>query len=383
MKIAFLGLEGLAGPMVLRLMEKGHELVVSDMDDEFAQAITQAGAQWQDHISDAVAGAQAVITYLCGSDLVEDVYMGDAGVLASAAPGTLLIDLSTCTPDLAQDIQQIAAVQGLQAVDAPVLGGYDGYDPASLTLLVGAEDAAFAKAEPILTALSDKVVRLGGPGCGQSAKIANIIALTSALAGTVEALAFSDVAEMDLMAVLSTIVAGPAGTWFSAKYGATIVNEDYDPGIRVDRFLMDVVTTLDAADRMELTLPVTETVAQLLDLLAVIGGSGKGIQALHLLYCDQDRSASQGLDWSRAEELMAHDHGHDGCGCDECGHDHGFDGHDYHTAPVVDPFAGDDWGDDDGIDAEDEDAWHSAEWDPAEWGSGEFPDEWDDDGDEG
>lgn len=327
-RIALIGTGALWAPIALRLYDKGYDVVVSSPEKEEATHLIDNGVAWADTVREAVRDAVVVITMMGDPGEVEDVYLGEDGALAGAEEHAYLIDLSTSTPRLAREIHAIAAVNDLHAIDAPLIGDVAAALTGTLIVLVGAEGDDRNHLLPLLTDIGENVMDMGLPGMGQTAKAVDQIAQANALMGTIEAVAFAVNAGLDPTKVLTTLLAGEGGSRAFARYGTAIVEQDFAGDFTVEEFMKDLAIALETADELELTLPGLETAYQLYDLLAAVGGSDKGIQALYLIYADEALCAEHGLDWARAQSLVdghAHEHDHihdDECGCD-CGHDHG------------------------------------------------------------
>jgi 3-hydroxyisobutyrate dehydrogenase len=173
MKIAFIGLGHMGGPMARNLLKAGHSLIVFDVVQRNVDALTAVGAAAAASAKLAAAQAELVITMLPSSPHVRGVYLGEEGVLAGVAGGTPLIDSSTIDPHTARDVAAAAANRGNPMADAPVSGGTGGAESGSLTFMVGAERALFERIRPILAHMGKNIVHCGDSGTGQVAKICN------------------------------------------------------------------------------------------------------------------------------------------------------------------------------------------------------------------
>ena len=186
--IAFIGLGNMGAPMAENLLKAGYALSVYDLSAEAIQRLQQAGASVADSPKDAASNAQVVISMLPAGQHVHSVYLGDNGLLAELPKGTLVIDSSTIAAADARVVAEAASELGIDFLDAPVSGGTGGAIAGSLTFIVGGNDDAFAKAEPILAVMGKNIFHAGDHGAGQVAKICNNMLLGILMAGTAEAI---------------------------------------------------------------------------------------------------------------------------------------------------------------------------------------------------
>src|SRR5258708_23858785 len=185
--IGFVGLGHMGAPMARNLLKAGHRLHVFDMSPSALASLAEAGATAASGAADVARDKQIVITMLPSGRESRDVYMGPAGLIASAAKGSLLIDCSTIDVATARDIHGAAAQADVDCLDAPVSGGVAGAAAAALTFIVGGSDTAFARGEPIFKAMGNTAGHTGGPGNGQAAKICNNLLLAISLLAATEA----------------------------------------------------------------------------------------------------------------------------------------------------------------------------------------------------
>lgn len=186
--IAFIGLGNMGAPMAENLLKAGYALSVYDLSAEAIQRLQQAGASVADSPKEAASNAQVVISMLPAGQHVHSVYLGDNGLLAELPKGTLVIDSSTIAAADARVVAEAASELGIDFLDAPVSGGTGGAIAGSLTFIVGGNDDAFAKAEPILGVMGKNIFHAGDHGAGQVAKICNNMLLGILMAGTAEAI---------------------------------------------------------------------------------------------------------------------------------------------------------------------------------------------------
>lgn len=282
-RIAFVGLGIMGQSMAGHLLAAGHALRVYNRSRDKAQALLDKGAIWCDTPGAAAAGSDVVITMVGYPRDVEQVWLGDDGIL-SKAKDALLIDMTTSSPELAQRLAREAASRGCRALDAPVSGGDIGAREARLSIMVGGDDAAFADALPILKLMGKTIVHTGGPGSGQHTKMCNQIVIASTIMGVCEGLAYARAAGLDLDLVLSCIGGGAAGGFQLNVMGPKIAKRDFAPGFMIEHFLKDLSIALAEADRMRLELPGAAQARKLYTQLVDQGHGRDGTQALALLY---------------------------------------------------------------------------------------------------
>ena len=215
---------------------------------------------------------------------VEEVYFGEKGIMANARPGTLVIDMTTTSPRLAQRIYTEAADRGLSALDAPVSGGDTGARAGTLAIMVGGDREAFERAVPIFEAMGKSIRYMGVAGSGQHTKMANQIAIAGTLAGVCEAIAYARAAGLDVDEVISTISGGAASSWQLANNGPKSAHGDFAPGFFIKHFIKDMTLADGEARARDLPMPVLEKVLAMFRALEAQGYGDEGTQALIRAY---------------------------------------------------------------------------------------------------
>lgn len=289
--IAFIGTGVMGRSMAGHLLKAGHKLHVYNRTREKAQALLEAGATWHGSAGSAAAAADFVITIVGFPTDVEQTYCGADGVIAKAKPGAVLIDMTTSSPGLARRIAEAAKAKGQAALDAPVSGGDVGAREARLVIMVGGDDAAFAKAKPLFELMGKNIALHGPAGAGQHCKLANQIAVAAGMLAWVEALAYAKRAGLDPARVLESIGGGAATSWAMVNLGPRALAGNYAPGFYVKHFLKDMRIALESAAEMKLDLPGLAQAKKLYDEVAAKGWEDCGTQALFRLYL-----AKQGID---------------------------------------------------------------------------------------
>lgn len=282
-RVGFIGLGNMGQSMAGHILQAGYPLKVYNRSRDKAEALLARGAVWCDSPGELAANADVVITIVGYPHDVEQVYLGDNGIVARAR-GALLIDMTTSSPELAQRIAKAAAEQGCSALDAPVSGGDIGARDAKLAIMVGGAQAAFDAALPILQLLGPNIVLQGGPGAGQHTKMCNQIVIASTIMGVCEGLAYGKVAGLALPTVLKSIGGGAASGFQLTVMGQKIINGDFAPGFYIEHFIKDLGIALAEAQRMQLDLPALALARRLYEELAQQGHGRLGTQALFKHY---------------------------------------------------------------------------------------------------
>lgn len=297
----------------------GHPTVGNMVSDRLCAAgwhrVTDAGA------------ADAVITYFTVQTALEDAYFGDNGIVQGARKGTLIVDLSCTTPTFARELNAMACVDDLVAVEAPLVVQDVSVPDAfaareNLACFVGGEEDCIERAREVLDLLVGSVTDAGGPGSAQLARAAYSLQAVSHLIAAIEADAlYHAVRTSSDMGEIAGARAGaltPAGD----ELLAAVNDGRFDGTYTVEMFMAEITAALTTADDADLILPQAEAAQRLLELLAIIGGSDKAPAALSLVYREEEACANEGLDWSRAEQAYGdHHHDHD----DDDDADHGDD----------------------------------------------------------
>ena len=282
-RVGFIGLGNMGQSMAGHILQAGYPLRIYNRSRDKAETLLARGAVWCDSPGELAANADVIITIVGYPHDVEQVYLGDNGIVARAR-GALLIDMTTSSPELAQRIAKAAAEQGCSALDAPVSGGDIGARDAKLAIMVGGAQAAFDAALPILQLLGPNIVLQGGPGAGQHTKMCNQIVIAATIMGVCEGLAYGKAAGLDLPTVLKSIGGGAASGFQLTVMGQKIINGDFAPGFYIEHFIKDLGIALAEAQRMQLDLPALALARRLYEELAQQGHGRLGTQALFKHY---------------------------------------------------------------------------------------------------
>lgn len=262
-KLGFIGLGIMGGPMAGHLVAAGHEVSGFDTNADALARLEAAGGRAANGVTDAVAGAEVVITMLPNHPQVEAVVLAAGGVLESAKPGTLLIDMSTIRPETSIEVAERAGEREIRVLDAPVSGGQAGAEQASLSIMAGGDAEDFAVALPILEAVGKTIVHVGPHGAGQVVKAANQLVVGGTYGLIAEAIVLLEASGVDAGVGLDVLAGGLAGSRILELKRKSMVAREFAPGFRIDLHHKDMGIALAAARQADVALPITGLVAQL------------------------------------------------------------------------------------------------------------------------
>jgi 2-hydroxy-3-oxopropionate reductase len=278
--IGFIGLGVMGAPMAENLVKAGFDVVGYTRRSSGVDRLTAAGGRGASSVAEATQGADVVITMLPDSPQVTEVVLGPDGVLAHAGPGLLLIDMSTISPQTAQDVATAAAEKGATALDAPVSGGEAGAIEGVLSIMVGGPEEAFQQAQPVFEALGTTIVHVGPAGSGQLVKAANQLVVAGNIQLVAEALVFLEATGVDAAAGLKVLAGGLAGSTVLNRKATGMLERKFQPGFRVDLHHKDLGIMLAAARDAGAIVPVGALLAQLMASLRAQGDGGLDHTAL-------------------------------------------------------------------------------------------------------
>ncbi|EIT83675.1 6-phosphogluconate dehydrogenase [Fictibacillus macauensis ZFHKF-1] len=279
--IGFIGTGVMGKSMAGHLLKQGHAVHIYTRTKEKAADLLQQGAVWEQTPGDVAAASDVVITMVGYPSDVKEVYLGEEGILARAKAGAYVIDMTTSSPALAEQIYAAAKERGLFALDAPVSGGDVGAREARLSIMVGGDQAAFDAMMPIFEAMGQNIVHQGKAGAGQHTKMCNQIAIASGMIGVCEAVLYAEKAGLDPTTVLKSIESGAAGSWSLSNLAPRIIAGNFEPGFYVKHFIKDMTIALDSAKEMGLLTPGLALTKSLYEELAQMGEENSGTHALY------------------------------------------------------------------------------------------------------
>ena len=269
--IGYIGLGTMGSAMAGHLLSSGFPLVVWNRTASKAQALLEKGAIWAE--SPAVLAAQCDVVFINVSDTkdVLEVIFGENGVAQGIRPGTILIDNSTIAPTGSREIDERLAPMGVRCLDAPVSGGDIGARNATLTIIVGGDEATLEEVRPYLNVLGKKITHVGGSGAGQIAKAANQIMVAAQMVAEAELMIFAQKAGADPAKVVEAINAGAAQCWTLDVKAPKLLNGEREPGFKATLQAKDMNIAVETARAYHMNLPATALHTQLYNGMVAIG----------------------------------------------------------------------------------------------------------------
>jgi len=261
--VAFIGLGIMGSPMAANLCGAGLDVVGFSRTRAKVDALVSKGMRAADDVESAVRDADVIITMLPDSPDVESVALGSTGILASAAPGALFVDMSTIRPDTARAVGEAAEKRGLRFLDAPVSGGEQAAVDGTLSIMVGGPAESVAAATEVLAHVGKTIVHVGPVGAGQTVKAANQLIVAGNIELLAEALVFLEAQHVDTEKAISVLEAGLAGSTVMARKARTMVGRQFNPGFRIALHDKDLGIFTAAARTSRTATPLGAVVAQL------------------------------------------------------------------------------------------------------------------------
>ncbi|GAA0470507.1 NAD(P)-dependent oxidoreductase [Parasphingorhabdus litoris] len=263
----------MGGPMAAHLARAGHDLTVYNRTQSKAENwVTEHGGAFAQSPAEAANEAEIVISCVGNDDDLRSVTMGRDGVFAAMQSGSLFIDHTTVSAQIARQLSVEARGRDIHVVDAPVSGGQAGAENGKLSIMCGGDQAAFDAAEAVMSIYAARIVHVGGPGAGQTTKMCNQIAIAGVLEGLSEALRFAQASQLDLDKVYDAISGGAAQSWQMDNRWATMAKDEFDFGFAVDWMRKDLGLALNEARTNGSTLPVAALVDQFYAEVQASGG---------------------------------------------------------------------------------------------------------------
>lgn len=279
-KIGFIGLGVMGKSMAGHLMDAGHELYVYSRTKAKCGDIIEKGAHWCDTPKAVAENTDIVFTIVGFPKDVEEVYLGENGIIEGTREGMIFCDMTTTKPSLDIQIGKELEKKGASMCDAPVSGGDSGARNATLSIMAGADKATFDALLPYFNIMGKSITHMGGLGAGQHTKMANQIVIAGTMCGVSEALVYGARAGLDTEKMVQTISKGAAGCWTLDNLAPRVLRDDLAPGFMVDHFIKDMGIALEEAEKMELVLPSLALTKQLYLSLKANGMGRNGTQAL-------------------------------------------------------------------------------------------------------
>ncbi|MDN4525039.1 2-hydroxy-3-oxopropionate reductase [Fictibacillus fluitans] len=270
-KVGFIGLGIMGKPMSLNLINAGYSLTVFDLNLESVNAVVSAGAASAGSPKEVAEQSDVIITMLPASTHVQQVVLGENGVLEGAKEGAVIIDMSSITPDVARELAKQAEKQGVEMLDAPVSGGEPKAIDGTLAIMAGGKEDVFESVQPVLSGMGKDITLVGGNGCGVTAKLANQIIVNLNIAAMSEALVLAAKAGIDVEKMYKAIRGGLAGSAVLDAKVPMILDRNFVAGGSIGINMKDIGNVMDTAHDIGVPLPLSSQLLEIFHTLKVDG----------------------------------------------------------------------------------------------------------------
>ncbi len=293
-RLGWIGTGVMGQSMCGHLIAAGFKTTVFSRTRAKAEGLIGKGAAWADSPQKVAEHSDVIFSIVGFPRDVRQVMLGNHGALAGAKANSILVDMTTSEPSLAQEIYEAAKIKGVYSVDAPVSGGDIGAKEARLSIMVGGDKEVVDALAPCFAAMGKTIIYQGAAGAGQHTKMTNQILIATNMIGVCEALLYAHRAGLDLNTVMQSVTPGAAGSWSLSNLGPRIIANNFDPGFFVEHFIKDMGIALDEANRMGLALPGLALARQLYIAVQAQGYGRNGTHALQLAL-----ASLAGIDWKQ------------------------------------------------------------------------------------
>jgi 2-hydroxy-3-oxopropionate reductase len=270
-KVGFIGLGIMGKPMALNLIKAGFSLTVNDLNQDAVNQVVEAGAVAANSAKEVAANSDVIITMLPASKHVQDVVLSENGILAGAKTGSVIIDMSSITPEVAKELAAVAAKNGVGMLDAPVSGGEPKAIDGTLAIMVGGKEDIFESVKPVLYGMGKDVILVGDNGCGVTAKLANQIIVNLNIAAMSEALVLAAKAGIDIEKMYQAIRSGLAGSAVLDAKVPLILDRNFVAGGSIAINMKDITNVMDTAHEIGVPLPLSSQLLEIFHALKVDG----------------------------------------------------------------------------------------------------------------
>lgn len=283
-QVGFIGIGVMGKSMAAHLINNSYDVHIYTRTKAKAAELIEKGGVWEECPAAMASATDVIITMVGYPDDVEKTYLGEHGILKNCTRTSIVIDMTTSSPHLAEIIYNAGRKVGVAALDAPVSGGDIGAKNASLSIMAGGDREAFETVRPLLEIMGKNIVYHGKAGSGQHCKMANQIAIASTMMGVCESIRYAEKAGLDPETVLQSIASGAAGSWSLTNLAPRMIQDDFNPGFYVKHFIKDMQIALDSCSDIGLSARGLALAKSLYDELAAKGGEDFGTQALYKNY---------------------------------------------------------------------------------------------------
>ena len=283
-KIGWIGTGVMGASMCGHILKAGYTVAVHNRTKAKADDLVKNGAQWCDTPKEVAEQSDMIFSIVGYPTDVEEIYFGEKGILGGVKEGSIIVDMTTSEPTMAEQIYASAKEKEVAALDAPVSGGDVGAKEARLAIMVGGDKESFDTVKPLFDIMGKNIAYMGEAGAGQHTKMSNQIHIATTMIGVIEALLYAHKAGLDMEEVIAVVGKGAAMSWSINNYGPRIANGDFDPGFFIKHFVKDMGIALKEAERMRLSLPGLALAHQFYLAAMSMGLENMGTQALYKVF---------------------------------------------------------------------------------------------------
>ena len=271
-KIAYIGLGIMGRPMALNLLQAGYSVRVWARRSEMMEPLVEAGATACSSPADAADNSDIIITNVSDTTDVEQVVLGQNGIIEGAAKGSVVVDMSTISPSVTRAIAERLGERSIEMLDAPVSGGEKGAIDGTLSIMVGGKAAVFERVLPVFDVLGSNIVHIGDIGAGQVTKACNQTVIAQSISAIGEAFVLAAAAGVDPAKVREALLGGFAGSKVLDSHGGRMLMHDFKPGFKARLHQKDMRIVLETAHELGIALPGASLATQLINALVGSGG---------------------------------------------------------------------------------------------------------------
>lgn len=283
-RIGWIGTGVMGKSMCSHILKAGYKVSVYNRTENKADELITKGAEWCSNPKEVAEKSDIIFAIVGFPKDVEEVFLGENGILKGVKEGTIIVDMTTSEPTLAQKIYEEAKKKGVSSIDAPVSGGDVGAREGTLAIMTGGDKETYEKVLPFFELMGKNIAYMGKAGAGQHTKMSNQILIASTMIGVVESLLYAYKAGNDLTEVINVIGKGAAGCWSINNYGPRIVDGNFDPGFFIKHFVKDMGIALQEAQQMNLSLPGLALAYQFYISAISLGFENLGTQGLYKVF---------------------------------------------------------------------------------------------------
>lgn len=275
MKVGFIGLGIMGKPMVRNILKGGYEVVVYDIEQSAVEKMVESGAEAAESSREAAEKCRVIITMLPNSPDVKKAVMGESGVLEGAQKDSILIDMSSISPETSKEVFEECAKKGVRMIDAPVSGGTAGAEAGTLALMVGGAEDTLEEVRPLLSTMAGSIVHCGPIGAGNTVKLVNQMIIAVELAGIAEAYGMGVRAGVKPQVIYDAIRRGGAGSRIMDLKMEKVIARDFAPGFRLNLHIKDVRNGIETSQKIGAAVPLTELA---FDEMCYLNAHGMGME---------------------------------------------------------------------------------------------------------